>query len=211
MDYSICHAIAQFPGIVALLICYDIACQWFKNFNTRLQQGAPYLALPKDLLLSNIIPAVGKFHLGAHILKCFVHFSLVFIQGSGQNDGEVMERLWSVLNKAANPTRGMSTAFRRETLDWHMNFSNWTKCIASRECVNGLEYMDPNLSHLGRDLIRRYRTADVQEKTMLDAFRTVQAGTSFEDEQEWLKLEATAISDRGEALKIYQVEAQTGT
>jgi hypothetical protein len=85
------------------------------------------------LTISNITPAVGKFHLGAHILKCFVYFSLLFIKGAAQNDGEVMERLWSLLNKAAPPTRGMSTSFRRETLDWHMNFLNWLKLLSNSE------------------------------------------------------------------------------
>lgn len=142
MDYSVCRAISQFAGVVALLMCYDIACQWFKNFGSRLQRGAPYLALPNTLKLSDIIPAVGKFHLGAHVLKCFVYFSLLFIKGSGQNDGEVLERLWSILNKAAMNTRGMSTAFRRETLDWHMNFLNWLKCLSSRMSYLGCIHID---------------------------------------------------------------------
>jgi hypothetical protein len=130
MDYCICHAMAQYRGILAFLICYDIACQWFKNFASRVQRGAPHLQVPSNAVIT---PAVGKFHLSAHITECFVYFSLLFIVGAAQNDGEVMERLWSSLNKAAPNTRTMSTGFRRETLDWQMNFMNWIKCLGAGE------------------------------------------------------------------------------
>ena len=44
-------------------------------------------------------------------------------------DGEILETLWAALNKIADSTRSQSTAHRRETLDDHMNDSNWKKLI----------------------------------------------------------------------------------
>lgn len=76
-----------------------------------------------------IIPAVGKFHLGAHISECFRKFSLNFIQGAGQADGEILETLWWPLDKVAGATRAMSCHHRREVLDDNMYDSNWKKWI----------------------------------------------------------------------------------
>jgi hypothetical protein len=126
MDYSLCGAVAQLPGIPGFLAAYDIACQFFINFQKRLVTGKEYLSLPPGL---EITPAVGKFHLGAHVIRCFTQFSLLFIKGAAHNDGEVLERLWSILNKAAPPTQGMSDFYRMQTLDWHMNESNWQKLL----------------------------------------------------------------------------------
>jgi hypothetical protein len=126
MDYSFCQGIAQMPGIPSVLACYDVGCQWQIHLMQRLQKGAEFLYLPPNLGLT---VAVGKFHLGAHIMKCFTRFSLSFIDGAAINDGEVLERLWSPLNKAASNTRSMSSSFRMQTLDWHMNESNWMKLL----------------------------------------------------------------------------------
>ena len=78
----------------------------------------------------DIIGAVGKLHLGAHILECFWKFSLNFILGAGQVDGEVLETLWSELDKVAGFVRGMSVSHRQEVLDDMMMDSNWKKLVA---------------------------------------------------------------------------------
>jgi len=43
--------------------------------------------------MTDLIPAVGKFHLAAHVPSCFAKFSLNFVQGAGQLDGEILETL----------------------------------------------------------------------------------------------------------------------
>jgi hypothetical protein len=128
MDYSFCQAIAQTPTIPSVLLCYDVGCQWVVNFQHRLEVGSEYLSLPPNM---DLTVAVGKFHLGAHINECFTRFSLNFIRGSAINDGEVLERLWNPLNKAATNTRGMSDSLRMRTCDWHMNESNWKKILGT--------------------------------------------------------------------------------
>ena len=71
--------------------------------------------------------AVGKWHLAAHIAECFYKFSLNFVEGAGEVEGEIMETLWSVLDEVAGLTQGMSLAHRQEVLDDYMNDSNWRK------------------------------------------------------------------------------------
>lgn len=81
-----------------------------------------------------ITAAVGKWHLAAHIPECFAKFSLNFVQGAGQVDGEIMETLWSKLDLVAGLTQSMSVAHRQEVLDDYMNDSNWRKIIRIGNC-----------------------------------------------------------------------------
>ena len=71
-----------------------------------------------------ITPAVGKWHLAAHISECFIKFSLSFVEGAAQVEGEIMETLWSVLDYVVGITQSMSLAHRQEVLDDYMNDSN---------------------------------------------------------------------------------------
>jgi hypothetical protein len=131
IDYSLCQALQRVEVIKKVLFIYDIGCEWGKHFWDRVE-ASNYLRLDKDL---EIITTVGKFHLGAHIKECFALFSLNFVQGVGQLDGEILESLWSTLGKAASHTRGMSQAHRQEVLDNHMNDSNWKKMIKACKYV----------------------------------------------------------------------------
>ena len=111
------------------LIIYDICCQWSRNFLKRVM-GSPSLSVPASM---RIIPAVGKFHLGAHVRSCFPQFSLNFVLGAGQQDGEILETLWSNLNKVSSSIRAMSKAHRHEVLDDFMRDSNWKKMTGMGE------------------------------------------------------------------------------
>ncbi|KAJ7820655.1 hypothetical protein B0H14DRAFT_3735432, partial [Mycena olivaceomarginata] len=114
----------QLPGqIKEFLLIYDISCQWVVHWMERFLKGE-YLFYRDDLVLT---AAVGKFHLGAHILECFWEFSLNFMEGTGQVDGEILETLWASLDKVVRSTRSMSRAHRQEVLDDYMNDSNWKK------------------------------------------------------------------------------------
>ena len=59
-----------------------------------------------------------------------------FIEGAGQVDGEILETLWSSLDKVAGYTQGMSKAHRQEVLDNLMNDSNWKKTINAGEHIS---------------------------------------------------------------------------
>ena len=78
-------------GIDKALIIYDVACQWYVKFAQRVKP-CPALQTPEDL---EIVLAVGNFHLSAHKLECFPRFSLMFVQGAGHINGEILEALWA--------------------------------------------------------------------------------------------------------------------
>lgn len=125
MDYSICEALKQFGGHDKALVIYDICCQWLTHFRRRISE-TDTLNLPDDL---DILGAVGKWHLAAHIPECFPKFTLNFIKGAAQVEGEIMETLWSGLDEVAGLTQAMSLAHRQEVLDDYMNDSNWRKTV----------------------------------------------------------------------------------
>jgi len=76
-----------------------------------------------------LLIAIGKFHLGGHVQECFPKFSLNFIPGAGQIDGEILETLWAQIDKVAGTTRAMTKFHRREVLDDNMLDSNWKKWV----------------------------------------------------------------------------------
>ena len=94
IDYAICNALKyQSFGLPQALVIYDIGCQWIINFLKRLKQS--HLSIPEAM---ELLVAVGKFHLSAHVQECFVLYSLNFMYGSGQVDGKILETLWSPFN-----------------------------------------------------------------------------------------------------------------
>lgn len=126
VDYSICNALSyKTEGFEEAVVMYDVACQWHKHFLQRVE-GSTTLRIPADL---KIIPAVGKFHLKAHVDGCFFKFSLNFLLGVGQADGETMETLWSGLNRILGSTRSMSKSHRLQVLNDYMQDANWKKLI----------------------------------------------------------------------------------
>jgi hypothetical protein len=74
-----------------------------------------------------IIGAVGKWHLATHIPECLPRFSLNFVKGAGEVDGEILETLWSPLDEIAGLTQAMSIPHAQEVIDDHMHDSNWRK------------------------------------------------------------------------------------
>ena len=76
-----------------------------------------------------ITGAAGKWHLTAYIPKCFPKFSLNFVEGTSQVEGEILETLWSKMDEVAGLAQAMSIAHHQETVDEKMNDSNWWKII----------------------------------------------------------------------------------
>ena len=86
IDYSICYALKRFPGQHQALIIYDICCQWIIHFHERVSQSE-FSELADSM---DITGAVGKWHHAAHIPECFPKFSLNFVEGAGQGEGEIL-------------------------------------------------------------------------------------------------------------------------
>lgn len=125
MDYAICQALKQFPQHTRALIIYDICCQWIVHFRQRISESE-FMELWESLQITS---AVGKWHLAAHIAECFTKYTLNFIEGAAQVDGEILETLWSPHDEVVGLTQAMSVAHRQESLDTYINDSNWWKIV----------------------------------------------------------------------------------
>ena len=131
MDYCVSQTMKfNMVGIKRSILLYDIMCQFWKNLKKRFQ-GNPYLDFPHGV---EILRGIGLFHVHGHKDECYARFAPTFIPGAGMVDGEILETLWAVLNGISDSIRSQSTAHRQETLDDHMNDSNWKKLIHSGEC-----------------------------------------------------------------------------
>lgn len=126
MDYFILSTLTDYAP-PDLVISYDIACQWHKNFFTRMSRYPEALRLSQPE--QNILYLVPKFHLPAHILKCCDNFSFNFSAKVGRTDGEAPERGWAATNALAASTKEMGPGARRDTLDDHFGDYNWRKII----------------------------------------------------------------------------------
>ena len=110
-------------GLWESLVIYDIMCQYSVHFEDCICVVSDYLSLEIKLL-----GAVGKFHLANHVDSCFAKWTLNFMQGAGHIDGEILEMLWSGMNKVSGDARSMSKAHQQKILDDYMRDANWKNC-----------------------------------------------------------------------------------
>lgn len=113
-------------GLQEGLVIYDVMCQYMVNFENRIQDVSDYLWRDPEM---TVLGAIGKFHLADHVDSCFSKWTLNFMKGAGHIDGEIMETLWSGMNKVSGAARSMTKAHRQETLDDYMRDSNWKKIV----------------------------------------------------------------------------------
>jgi hypothetical protein len=209
IDYAVCQSIKTISPEQRVIAIYDVACQWNINFEKRVE-GSPFLEIPEGM---SIVPAVGKWHLGAHITECFPKYSLNFVDGIGQIDGEILETLWWPIDKVAAITRAMSKAHRQEVLDDNMYDSNWKKWVGIGEFLSNfhLLIMAYCLLSLVGSLCKKYNKAKSSVETMNSAVEELTK--SIADDSwisEWKELEEAARIERGEALMIYNVSHTPG-
>jgi hypothetical protein len=208
IDYAICQALGyNTHRLKEALIAYDVACQWSINFDERVDHSA-HLLLPSGLAY---IPAVGKFHLAAHREDCFAQFSLNFVQGAGQQDGEVLETLWSSLNKAAGSIRAMTKAHRQEMLDEHILDSNWKKLVNMGmlfACYQSHSML--MCASTVNSLKRKYARALPAQQESLEVFEELDKSLNTKSRKEWEMQEAMAMEYRGDYLNVYNVKSEKG-
>jgi hypothetical protein len=129
MDYLFLMTMV-FCSVTMVYASYDIACQWGNNFYTRMA------AMPEHLQFGDLIQfffLVPKFHLPAHVAKCYGRFAFNYTFGVGRTDGEGVERNWSWLNGIARCVSMMGNGGRWDTLDDFCNYANWRKIVALGE------------------------------------------------------------------------------
>jgi hypothetical protein len=128
MDFIFLSAVIG--TVVAILLTYDIACQWKINFKHRMKEFPTALQLPDAVQVDVGIP---KFHCPAHPEKCQVLHSLNIMPGVGRTDGEGIERNWSEVNPIAPSTKEMGPGSYHDTLDDHFGHHNFWKFVTIGE------------------------------------------------------------------------------
>ncbi|KAI0037608.1 hypothetical protein FA95DRAFT_1578725, partial [Auriscalpium vulgare] len=130
MDFLFLSTIAgTASSMKRIVLTYDIACQYSKNFMRRMSQFPE--AYQIDISETLIIFLIPKFHLLAHGLPCQVGFNLNNTEGMARTCGEGIEAGWSETNGASLSTREMSGDGRREALDDQFGAINWRKLSRS--------------------------------------------------------------------------------
>ncbi|KAJ7720993.1 hypothetical protein B0H16DRAFT_1666372 [Mycena metata] len=113
-------------------ISYDIVCQWWKQLMQRLALLPPLVCC--FLILQMVAFVIPKLHIHGHTVACGNLYSLNLIPGSGQTDGEGIERPWSNIGGIASSTRIMGPGARHDTVDNHWSHWNWQKLILLGTC-----------------------------------------------------------------------------
>ncbi|KAJ7076920.1 hypothetical protein C8R43DRAFT_1143595 [Mycena crocata] len=130
MDYVFASILCHIDTRLLKVVSYDILCQWWKKLKERLLKLPPLLRLRISLALMRFV--IPKMHIHAHMVACQVLFSLNFLLGAGQTDGEGIERPWANIGGVATSTREQGPGFRADTLDDHWGFWNWIKLTLLR-------------------------------------------------------------------------------
>ena len=193
MDYSICQVLKRFPCHVQALIIYNICCQWCINFQQRISK-LEFLKLFDSL---EITGAIGKWHLAAHIPECFPKFSLNFVEGYGEVDGEILETLWSGMVQV------MSITHHQEVIDEHMNDSNWRKFIQIRKHLFYMYQCNRLKQSAADSLCEKWTWATKGLSEMRPIFEQLSDSLDASLVQEWTAQERVAMEEHGDRLNIY--------
>ena len=130
MDYIILSALL---GITLswIILTYDIACQWSKNFKKRMIENFPeHMRISDQTMINTAIPS---WHINGHGDSCRQNFCLGYMKGAGRTCGEEVEVSWSHTNPLGPSVREMGPAARHETLNDHWNGWNFCKIVGFRE------------------------------------------------------------------------------
>jgi hypothetical protein len=137
MDYILLSAIAPI-FLLALLITYDIACQWKINYKSRMALLPPDMHIPDKV---NVTTGIPKFHAPGHQESCQTVHSLNVMPGVGRTDGEGIECNWSDINPAAPSLKEMGPGSFRDTLDDLIHHRNFRKYISLGMYVPLVQYV----------------------------------------------------------------------
>ncbi|KAJ7581672.1 hypothetical protein C8J56DRAFT_1006010 [Mycena floridula] len=110
-----------------IVMSYDIMCQYSVNFYSRMATQFPEYASRIHSKGVRFIWAIPKFHLPAHIAKCWESFNFNYTRWTGRSDGEAVERGWSWMNRLGRSIKEMGPGSWRDMLEDHVGFHNWRK------------------------------------------------------------------------------------
>ncbi|KAJ7191702.1 hypothetical protein GGX14DRAFT_537830 [Mycena pura] len=150
--------------ILSIVASYDIACQWCRNFWTRMQAMPAAMRLPAGVKIQFKVP---KFHLPPHVKKCHAPFSFNYTKWTGRTDGEGVERNWAWLNMIARSISVMGPGAREDTIDDFCGYANWKKTV-----------------NLGNSLLRKMALAIPQAQLHSRAFHAFTDGLKEQPEHQ---------------------------
>ncbi|KAJ7164850.1 hypothetical protein C8R43DRAFT_1122730 [Mycena crocata] len=127
LDYLLLSALLTFC-MFAIVLSYDIACQYGINFWERMKKFPERMQL--TISEENMWWKVPNFHLPAHKPPCHSPYSFHYMFGAGLNHGEGVEQNWSFSNGAAASTRLMGPGSRVATLEDVFGFHNYDRQLA---------------------------------------------------------------------------------
>ncbi|KAK7017498.1 hypothetical protein VNI00_018627 [Paramarasmius palmivorus] len=165
-DYAISASQSLDDPRLKRILSYDIACQYYVKFFGRMAWiPEPLKMVVIEELWRFVVP---KLHIHGHERKCQENFSLHFEPGSGQSDGEGLERHWAGDGGIATSTREMGPGHRRDTMD--DQFSSWNH----RKRIG-----------LGKQLKKRRREALCQQKVHTELYEQFTASQTPEVIKDW--------------------------
>lgn len=129
LDFLLLSALLAF-AMWWIIISYDIACQYSKNFWLRMAEMPEHMRL--KIAKENIWWKVPNFHLPPHKWPCHSPYSFHFMFGAGRTHGEGVEQNWSFSNGAAASTKLMGPGSRHATLEDIFGFHNYDRQLAMR-------------------------------------------------------------------------------
>jgi len=206
VDYSVSNALNfNSHGLEELLLIYDVYCQYGVHFEDRLEDMPQYLSIDPGM---KILGAIGKFHLADHVDSCFSKYTLNFMKGAGHIDGETMETLWSGMNKVSGSARSMSKSHRQETLDDYMRDWNWRKTVGIGKFLHLKCKVYCLLCHFSvPTLLTKLKRSQIGLNSTQPAFDELTKSCLQRNlpVDSWRCDEALAMEERGESLKIFDI------
>ncbi|KAJ7302220.1 hypothetical protein DFH08DRAFT_989800, partial [Mycena albidolilacea] len=121
MDFIVFSALLN-TIIFYLILSYDIACQYSKNFWKWMESLPSAMRLGIDR--SQVWFKVPNFHLPPHIPGFHSPFSFHYMWGAGCTHGETVEQNWEFSNGAVASTKMMGVGARHATLEDIFAFHN---------------------------------------------------------------------------------------
>ena len=115
--------------LLRIVLTYNIACQWSKNFRKRMEEFPPDMQIP-DATKCDV--AVPGWHINGHGESCRNNFNLSYMEGAARTVGEDVETIWAGTNPLAPSIREMGPAARHDTLNDHWNGWNFRKVVRFR-------------------------------------------------------------------------------
>ncbi|KAJ6462735.1 hypothetical protein C8R47DRAFT_992910 [Mycena vitilis] len=127
MDFLLLSAVDMMI-LKALIVSYDIACQYAIHFWGRMMEFPEAMRLKINRW--DLWWKVPNFHLPPHKPKCHCAYSFHWMFGAGMTHGEGVEQNWSFSNGAAASTRLMGPGSRHATLEDIFAFHNYDRQLA---------------------------------------------------------------------------------